>query len=159
MSCSVLAIDPGTVESAIVEWDGDKVLYHAKWRNSHILTLLHWRARNQGGWEMPDVKQPSLFLEMIASYGLPVGREVFETCVWTGRFQQKWEEDKGLTYRILRKDIKKHLKATNDAQVRARLIERFGAPGTKRTPGRLYGVVGDQWAALALAVYAYDRGL
>lgn len=151
---NVLAIDPGTVESAIVEWDGDKVISHGKYPNHYIMELLHFRAKT--------TVEVGLFIEMIASYGLPVGREVFETCVWTGRFLQKWnclQGNEHNVHRVLRKDIKKHLRATNDAQVRARLIERFGAPGTKRAPCRLYGVVGDQWAALALAVYAYDKGL
>lgn len=115
----------------------------------------------KGLYEMGNVFQPkpTLCIEMIASYGLPVGREVFETCVWVGRYMQCWLDRGGPVERVLRKDIKKHLKAVNDAGVRARLIERFGAPGTKHAPGKLYGVVGDQWAALALAVYAHDKGL
>jgi hypothetical protein len=50
----------------------------------------------------------------------------------------------------------------NDAIIRQVLIDRFGpgkdkAIGKKKTPGPLFGIVGDQWAALALAVTFADR--
>ena len=99
---------------------------------------------------------------MIASYGMPVGAEVFSTCLWIGRFIEKW-----VTFTCLpepqlipRGDIKLHLCRSlraKDANVRQALIDRFGAPGTKKAPGALYGVTSHCWAALALAVCAFDR--
>lgn len=41
--------------------------------------------------------------------------------------------------------------------MRQALIDRFGAPSTKKAPGLLYGVSSHMWAALALAVCAHDR--
>ena len=61
---------------------------------------------------------------------------------------------------IPRKDVKRHLcgnTTTNDKYVRQALIDRFGEPGTKKNPGRLYGVSGHIWAALAVAITAADR--
>ena len=104
---------------------------------------------------------------------MAVGAEVFETCVWTGRFIQCWT-DSPFSYRIgaerpvrrvFRRDVKMHLCGSaraKDANVRQALIDRYGpgkeaAIGRKATPGPLYGVTTHVWAALAVAVTAADR--
>lgn len=75
-----------------------------------------------------------LVIEMIASYGMPVGKEVFETCVWIGRFIEAFD----LEYRyIYRKDEKMnicHTMKAKDSNIRQALIDRFGPVGTKRNP-------------------------
>jgi hypothetical protein len=43
-----------------------------------------------------------------------------------------------------------------DANVRQALIDRFGPVGTKKQPGKLYGVATHYWAALGVAVYSAD---
>lgn len=103
-----------------------------------------------------------LAIEMIASYGMAVGSEVFDTCIWIGRFIQAWN---GPYTQVFRKDVKMHLcgqTKAKDANVRQALIDRFGpgkdkAIGTKKNPGPLYGISGDIWAALAVAVTHYDK--
>nr|WP_307731851.1 hypothetical protein [Massilia sp. H27-R4] len=104
-----------------------------------------------------------LALEMIASYGMAVGREVFETCVWIGRFKQAWHAPDQVEL-VYRKDVKLHLCGTpraKDANVRAAIIDKFGpgketAIGKKASPGPLYGVVSHAWAALAVAITASE---
>lgn len=102
----------------------------------------------------------ALAIEMIASYGMPVGREVFETCVWIGRFIEAWGGPYTLVYR---KDVKLHLcgqPRAKDSNIRQALIDRYGgkdrAVGKKATPGPLYGVSADVWSALAIAVTFAD---
>lgn len=112
----------------------------------------------------------SLAVEMIASYGMPVGAEVFETCVWIGRFIQRWRDNPlrvvrlSEVRRVTRIQVKSHLchsaRAT-DSNVRQALIDKYGpgkekAIGKKATPGPLYGVAGDCWAALGVAVTASE---
>lgn len=106
-------------------------------------------------------------IEMVASYGMPVGREVFETCVWIGRFAEiltrTTGREPGLVYR---RDVKLHhchSPRANDATIRQALVDRFayGQPnhgkGTKKQPGWFYGFHSDIWQAYALAVAAADR--
>lgn len=143
---SVLAVDPGPVESAYVLFDGDRLVEFGKVENEVLLSRL----------EYFHVIVPRMAIEMIASYGMPVGAEVFETCVWIGRFAQAWN---GAITRVFRKDVKIALCGSvkaKDGNVRQALIDRYGgkdkAIGKKASPGPLYGVSADVWAALAVAV-------
>jgi hypothetical protein len=95
----------------------------------------------------------TLAVEMIASYGMPVGREVFETCVWIGRFVQAWQP--GAHEFVYRRDVKMYLCGSNrakDGNIRQALLDLVGPQGTKKAPGPTYGLRGDEWAALAVAV-------
>lgn len=151
---NLLAIDPGTTESAWYILSNGCPNVGGKELNSDLLSMLHsWRS---------EVDRPELVIEMVASYGMPVGAEVFETVYWIGRFAEAY---RGNAERIFRRDVKLHLcksPKANDATIRQALIDRFGpgkekAIGSKKAPGPLYGVKADVWAALALAVTYYDK--
>lgn len=151
----LLAIDPGTTESGWVLFDGAKVIDSGVTSN-HALCVRINRRQWDGGWEPEPT---SLAIEMIASYGMPVGAEVFETCVWIGRFIEAWNglEDHRLIYR---RDVKLELCGSpraKDANIRQALIDRIGAPGTKKEPGPTYGVKSHAWAALGVAVTAMAK--
>jgi hypothetical protein len=93
---------------------------------------------------------------MIASYGMAVGSSIFETCVWIGRFIEVARTPVRLCYR---KDVKMHLCGSmraKDGNIRQRLIDIFGPQGTKKQPGKTYGIKSHTWAALAVAVYAAE---
>jgi hypothetical protein len=144
---AVIAVDPGPTESALVVWDGAAVQMLRYAPNDEILALL----RTLKTSESP------LAIEQIASFGMPVGVEVFETVFWSGRFAQAFGIER--VHRIKRLDVKMHLchdSRAKDANIRQALIDRFGKPGTKKNPGALYGVSGDLWAALAVAVSWWD---
>ncbi len=89
-------------------------------------------------------------IEMIASYGMPVGKEVFETVLWIGRFiEAVHPHPVALVYR---KDVKMHLCGTTrakDPNIRQALLDRFGKEATK-------GIKKDMWAALGVAVTHLD---
>lgn len=151
---SVLAIDPGYTQSAWLILNADRPLAFGILPNDEVIDFL---AAGCGA--------ESLAIESVASYGMPVGAEVFETCVWTGRFIQAWLERSGpAPRRVYRREVKMHLcgsmRAT-DTNIRAALIDRYGpgkalAIGLKASPGPLHGVTKDVWAALAVAVTATE---
>ena len=143
----ILAIDPGNEHSGYVILDEDGSVFRAEIvSNENLLTLL------KNGMDADLCA-----IEMIASYGMPVGKEVFETCVWIGRFKERCSMP---VHTVYRKDIKLHLcghPRAKDSNIRQALIDKLGQPGTKKNPGKTYGIKSHLWAALAVAEYARDE--
>lgn len=142
---SILAIDPGPVESGWCYLDRGRVLASGTAPNELMLNQV------RGEW-YSNVE--TVAIEMIASYGMAVGREVFETCVWIGRFQQAWGNPDAVRL-IYRRDVKLHLcgnTKAKDANIRQALLDLLGPQGTKKAPGPTYGVKSHAWAALGVAV-------
>ena len=137
----ILGIDPGPKESAYVYYDGKHIIAHDYRSNGDLLSLFF----------LSPPGHDIVVIEWIEGYGLTVGKETFETCYWVGRFSQA----DGMAHRIGRKAIKSHLCNTTQARdrdIRMALIDKLGEPGTKKKPGPTYGIVGDEWSALAVAV-------
>jgi hypothetical protein len=147
----ILSLDPGPVQTGYCVTRGMDVV------DSGVLVNKQMR-----DYICEAIQVNVLAVEMIASYGMPVGREVFETCVWIGRFVQSWRypEEARLVYR---KDVKLHLCGTTkakDPNVRQALIDLYPRTGggktpqigTKGQPGPLYGVSTHAWPALGVAV-------
>ena len=144
---SVLAIDPGSGESAYVILDGSRLVEFGKIENYTLLARL------------PFFRDAAthMAIEMIASYGMPVGKEVFDTCVWVGRYVEAWG---GPYTRVYRKDVKLHLcgqPRAKDGNIRAALIDRWGGQQSIKKGGELYKVSADVWAALAVGVTFVDE--
>ena len=152
---NILAIDPGTTHSAwCILKSGDVVSAFGKEDNKWLLEGLR---RTLYGWHTVD----HVVIEMMSSYGKPVGNEVFETLVWIGRFMEATTRSYIPCHRITRRETKNYIckgrRKRNDATVRACLLERYGAGGvnaigTKKLPGPLYGVTGDVWSAIAVGI-------
>jgi len=95
-----------------------------------------------------------LAIEMFASMGMVVGREVFETCVWIGRYIECWRDPDAVRL-VYRRDVKLHLcgqARAKDKNVSQALKDLLGPQGTKKAPGPTYGVSSHAWAALGVAV-------
>lgn len=153
----ILAIDPGNTHSgiALIEPDTCRPLMVAKMPNDEVLELIE------------STLYDHISIEMIASYGMAVGKEVFDTCVWIGRFVQHHKHegpwvDAKLVYR---RDVKLHhchSAKAKDSNITQALIDRFayGQPnrgkGTKANPGWFHGFAADIWQAYALAVHTND---
>lgn len=93
-------------------------------------------------------------IELIECFGFVVGRSVFETAVWTGRFLQFFVSENINYIRVYRRDYKLHfcnsLKA-RDSNVKANLETIF-----RNKKNFFDGVKKDIWQALAIALYVYD---
>ena len=149
----ILAIDPGNIESAycIIEKETYKPIEFGKIDNYKLL------------------KQIGLFkniecivVEKVVSYGMAVGKEVFDTCEWYGRFIQKYcdtNDSQTIEY-AFRKDVKINLcnsMKAKDSNIRQALIDRFGVVGVKKNPGWFYGFKKDIWSAYAVGITYLDR--
>jgi hypothetical protein len=142
---TVLAIDPGSAQSAWCEFDGTRPQAFGITANEVLV-----RALRSGG--LPDV----VVIEKIESYGMAVGAEVFDTVFWAGRFAEA--AARVPVVMLPRRAVKLALcgdSRAKDANIRQALIDRFGGPaavGRKAEPGPLYGISRDVWSALAIAV-------
>lgn len=146
----IIAIDPGTEQSAVVEWDGTKIHSAVILRNDALLAWL------RAGERTTDV----CCIERMACYGKAVGKDVLETCEWVGRFAEAWESHAGtgamLVYRHQIKMHHCHYMQAKDSNIRQALIDKYGRPGTKKAPGVTHGLKKDMWSAFAIATYASD---
>lgn len=144
----LLAIDPGPEQSAYVRY-ADRLHEFGILKNQELLKLLRKRVAD------------NMSCEGVASYGMPVGKETFDTCIWIGRFAEAWGKRWSLIYRP---NIKMFLCGSlraKDSHVRQVLLDKFGpgrqkAVGTKRAPGPLYGITSHMWSALAVAVTWFE---
>lgn len=165
----ILAIDPGNIESGVVlirERDL-KPLVAEKISNGELLNNLITN-RYETLEESEFIRHVAI--EMIASQGMAVGKSVFETCVWIGRFIQALEDNyynDSLKF-IYRKDEKMNLCGSmraKDSNIIQALIDRFApntpnkGKGTKKEPGWFYGFKKDIWQAYAVGVTYYDMYL
>lgn len=156
---TILAIDPGTNQSGWVLYRDGNVIDCGVMDNEDLRRRL---ADGAFGLTWAD----DMAIEMVASYGMAVGKETFRTVWWSGRFTDAWFSSIGrLPIEIYRADVKMHLchsMKAKDANIRQSLIDLYGgskeaAIGKKATPGPLYGVSSHAWAALAVAVTASAR--
>ena len=162
----ILCIDPGTTVSGAVIFCPESMTAGAIYPeipNEELLAYIegNWHANGQRSNYHSENFIDLMLIEMVASYGMPVGREVFETVRWIGNFEHAFGRDR--TQAVYRRDVKMELcnsASANDANVRRALLDRFPstgggatpAIGTKAKPGPLYGLTKHAVSALAVGV-------
>jgi hypothetical protein len=152
---NILAIDPGNEYSAFVVMDEQyRPLDFGKIENPSVFEAIADFDYNVTG------KTALVVIEMISSYGMAVGKEVFETVYFIGRFEE-YALTRGLqAERIYRKDVKLNIcqsARAKDGNIIQALKDRFGDKGTKKNPGWFYGFKADCWQAYALGVTYLDQ--
>lgn len=157
----IFAIDPGNTQSgfAVIEMPDFRLVDFDKVENGTLLFLLENYKEKTAAFGDPDV----FVIEKIASYGMAVGKDVFETCYWIGQFIHALKHQN--TAFVYRKDEKiticGSMKA-KDSNIRQELINRYAkhdfknGKGTKKNPDVFYGVSKDVWAAIAVGVTHYE---
>lgn len=149
---NLLAIDPGNTESGYCLMDTETMqpIEFGKIPNKEMEDLIS---------NMSGIGQ--IVIEKIASYGMAVGREVFDTCVEIGRLSMIAEMMQIPVGYVFRKDEKLTICGSpraNDSNIRRALIDRFArhdlknGKGTKSDPDWFYGFKADVWAAYAVGV-------
>jgi hypothetical protein len=146
---TLYGLDPGTTQSALItvrpaEIRGDILA------NAAVL----WGLR-----QIRDARDQTdplvLVIEQIEGMGMAVGREVFETVCWAGRFCEAWESHAWPVVWVTRRAVKLHLCGTSrakDTNVRQALLDRYGGKAATKKGGPLFGMKSHLWSALALAV-------
>lgn len=116
----LIAIDPGPARSAIVQIGFDGSIHSSATEvNSEVLKTL----------KLFKPAKAHLAIEMIACYGMAVGADVFQTCVWIGRFIQAYDPTEQLTTLIPRPDVKMNVcgnRTAKDSNIRQACIDRYG---------------------------------
>lgn len=158
---TIFAIDPGNTQSgfAVIEMPDFRLVDFGKVENGTLLFLLEHYQEKIAAFGDPDV----FVIEKIENLGMPVGKDIFETCYWIGQFIHALKRRN--TAFVYRKDEKLmicgSLKA-KDPNIRQELINRYAkhdfknGKGTKKNPDTFYGVSKDVWSAIAVGVTHYE---
>lgn len=147
----LIAIDPGNIDSAYVIWNGEQILEKGKINNRSLLDKIML------------CEVDLAVIEMIASYGMPVGQTTFDTCVWLGMFKREFEQYKIKVQLHFRNSVKLHhcgKTYAKDGNLRQVLVDKYGEDHSKKKPNYLYNTHNDGiymntdlWSAFGLATY------
>lgn len=128
-NCPIIAIDPGNTQSGycVIDQRTLRPLEFGKIDNAELMQKL--ASATEQGWRWAVI-------EMVASYGMPVGREVFDTVLWIGRFYQTLNAccSVRLLCRIEEKRHICHNTRANDAAIRRALIDPLCRPRPQKRP-------------------------
>lgn len=151
---TILAIDPSNLHSAFVLMDEEcRIAKKGIVNNGDIVSMIE---------ELP--MDTEMVIEGMQSYGMPVGASVFDTVFQMGVFYRtailSGIKPKKLFRSAIKTVICGNVRA-KDSNIRAALIERFGATGTKLSPNPYFNdstvkMKKDLWAALAVGVTYLD---
>ena len=160
----ILAIDPGPKESGFIHMTqalGEFVFFSCGivdrgiWKNDKLREVI----ADIPTFSNRDPEEWLIAIEDVRSYGMAVGKDVFQTVRQIGRFEQVCAQA-GMAYVLVPRTCVKmtlcHNTRAKDTNIRQALLDHYGdgsrsVVGTKGRPGPLYGIKRHMWAALALA--------
>lgn len=143
----ILAIDPGNKESGYVIVEDGRITDSGVRDNDIVQAICKG---------VPEGFV--LAIEWIQSMGMAVGKEVFETCLWAGRFAECFEGPVRLIPRGAMKIHHCHNARAKDANITQALKDKYGDKGTSKAPGFFFGVSSHAWQAFAVAAFVMEGG-
>jgi hypothetical protein len=150
----IIAVDPGTVKSGIVAWNGSVQLAGVIGNEKLLASMQQW---------IIELNVELIAVEHLCNQGRPVGQSTFDTAIWAGRFIEKAVQCNRSFQLVKRSQIKRwhcnKVVGVKDCDIRAALIRKYGKVGTKKKPGKTYGVTSHAWQALALATFLTEGGI
>jgi hypothetical protein len=158
----IIAIDPGTVQSAFVSWDTETDAFVDVQDEFRLGLVPNKDLHMEAFYLLMNVQPDLIAIEMVQSYGLTVGRTTFETVLFVGKLTEKFHNCY-TEYNCLREfsikyygrpTIKAQVGGKKDSEVRASLRLRYGEA---KKGEKLYGVKKDIWSALAVAAALTER--
>lgn len=145
----ILGIDPGTEQSAYVIWDTEteRIVDHGQLKNRDFRV------------EMYGINdQFKCVIEDVSFYGKVLNISTFETLKFIGRLQEIfWDRHTFVYFPDIAYHFCNSRRGVKTSNINAVLTARFGGKGTKKNPGKLYGIKEHEWSALAVAVYYADQ--
>ena len=146
----LLAIDPGSSESAycVIETTDYSIIDFGKVPNEVILA------------DAKEKYYDAVAIEMVSSFGMPVGKEVFDTVLVVGRLMQIAYDREIEPELVYRKDVKLNLCGSTrakDSNIIQALKDRFGDKGTTKNKGWFFGFSKDVWQSYATGATWIDR--
>ena len=170
----ILAIDPGNEQSAFCLVSPElKPLAFGKYENTTYVycgdfDTFEGRIRSAMIANHCETDNTIIVIENIESFGMPVSRTVFDTCIYIGELKRHFESLGFKINYVFRHEEKMficHSSKANDATIKQALVDRFAygeknyGKGTKRQPGFFHGFSKDVWSAFAQAVTYHDKYL
>lgn len=141
----ILGIDPGPKQSAYVVYSNraEHIGGLDIVTNKYLRDLLLSNDFHKIAIEIPSLRG-SIVWQQVIDTAFEAGRIIGDCWNFVKVNPQQWRRH--ITGLVNAKDV----------QVKQCLMARFGTKGTKKNPGKLYGVKSHIWDALGIAVYAGD---
>lgn len=138
----VLAIDPGPVQSAYALCSAEGAYVGGE-------KIANDRMRRLARGIIPRHAQRVEWcvIEQVGHYGMPVGKDVFDTVYWAGRFAEAWGWESRLVL-LPRRAVKLALcgqARAKDSHIRQAVIDRFGGNRLALGGVKCQGCKGKGW--------------
>lgn len=153
----ILALDPGNEQTGWAFWnvDDQQVTSSGVDKNADVSKIV-----STAYYDVCVIERP----EIIGQSNIQA--EVLDTALWAGRFYELANAGNAgshigarahfLTRRLVKSIITGYANTPNaDVEIKKHLTERFGGKGTKKEPGKLFGIRSHAWQALAVGI-AFD---